>query len=218
MKRILPFVIILVVAGLTIGAGAILYRAKLHPPGPATSAPIPQSDDNSAHVRGVSNAPVTLEVYGDFQCPSCATASATIDDLQKTYSRNLRVIFREFPLAMHSHAMEAAMAAEAAGIQGKFWEMHDLLYRYQDVWSKASQPQRFFEMYAQLIGIDVARFRADCIADDIRARIKSEGEGGEARGVRNTPTIFINGRMASVFTRTALEAEIKSTLAGKTKS
>ena len=91
----------------------------------------------------------------------------------------MRVIFHEFPLEMHKHAVEAALAAEAAGVQGKFWEMHDMLYKYQSVWSNVSETNYFFESYAELIGLDVARFRADRQA---RRRAGACHRGWESRG------------------------------------
>ena len=148
MKRFLPFFIIAFVGLVTVGVAAFVYRAKTQP-APASAvakaSPAEQPEDPSLHARGPRNAPVTLEIYGDFQCPPCATASKAIDELQKEYGDKMRVIFHEFPLEVHNHATEAAMAAEAAGIQGKFWEMHDMLYQYQPVWSRVSNAKFFFE-------------------------------------------------------------------------
>src|SRR5262249_43039333 len=138
VKRLLPFLIIVMVGLLTFGIAAAVYREKMKPvptsqagtPGATTSTlaanstPAEQSEDPKLHVRGPSNAPLTLEIYGDFQCPACATASRVVDELQREYQGKMRVIFHEYPLEMHRHAKEAAMAAEAAGLQGKFWEMH----------------------------------------------------------------------------------------------
>ena len=121
MKRYLPFLIIIAVALVTAIAGVWLYRAKMEPTStaPVTTATAASSPADQAtvslHVRGSASAPATLEIYGDFQCPPCATTSAVIGGLEKTYGPRLRVIFRQFPLAMHQHALEAAMAAEAAG-------------------------------------------------------------------------------------------------------
>src|SRR6266850_5957835 len=126
MKRYLPFGIVVAVAALTMGAAAMLYRSKMsaQPVTAAASAKPGQEapvESEGTHVRGAPDAPVTLEVYGDFQCPSCAMVTEAIDKLQQDYGARLRVTFREFPLAMHPHALEAALAAEAAGLQGRFW-------------------------------------------------------------------------------------------------
>jgi protein-disulfide isomerase len=226
MKRLLPFLIIAVVALLTVGLATLVYRVKTQAApvtaGSAATKPTPAQEaeeDPSLHVRGPRNAPVTLEIYGDFQCPPCATASKAIDELQKQDEGKIRVIYHEFPLKIHQHAMEAAMAAEAAGIQGKFWEMHDMLYQFQPVWSRVTNARYFFESYAESLKLDVARFRADCQAADLRARIMVEGKVGETRGAKNTPTIFINGTEAKgAFTKEKLQKAIDATLAAKKNS
>ncbi len=159
---------------------------------------------------------MTLEVYGDFQCPSCAKTTEIIADLEKSYGSKLRVVFHEFPLAMHAHALEAAMAAEAAGVQGHFWEMHDALYKYQDVWSKASNPGRFFAAYAETMGLNPAQFQADLQSVQINSQIKTQGDAGVARGVRNTPTLFINREeVKGIFDPVSMRSAIDAALAGK---
>jgi protein-disulfide isomerase len=227
MKRFLPFLIIAAVALLTVGIAAVTYRIKTEPaPAPPAAAaagtsrtPAEEPEDPRLHARGPRNAPVQLEIYGDFQCPSCALVTQAIDELQKQYEGKMRVIFHQFPLEMHKHAVAAALAAEAAGVQGKFWEMHDMLYQYQGVWSRASDAGYFFESYAESLGLDVARFRADRQAGDLRARVMEDGKAGETRGVKNTPTIFINGAMLqSGFTKDKLRETIDAALAPKKSS
>lgn len=237
MKRFLPFLIIAVLALLTVGIATAIYRAKMRPPTPAATTSVPvaptpaagaaaanpvavatptpeEKEDPSLHVRGPRTAPVTVEVYGDFQCPSCGHAAGIMKELETQYHDQLRVIFYEFPLAMHNHAVEAAMAAEAAGLQGKFWEMHDQLYQYQGVWSKTSKVGFFFESYAEQIGLDVARFRADRQSQDVQQTVMAQGEAGVARGVKNTPTIFVNGtQFMGTFTKENLEEAVKTALA-----
>lgn len=232
MRRLIPFVIIILVALVTLGVATTLYRSKMRPPeskaasaaataaeGSSPAAAMAEEDQGTLHVRGPRNAPVTLEIYGDFQCPSCAMNAMVVDDLQKQYGDKLRVIFHEFPLAMHPHAMEAAMAAEAAALQGRFWEMHDMIYRYQNVWSQATTVSHFFATYAESIGLDTARFRADAQNPDVRARVVADGAEGEARGVKNTPTIFINGRLVQGgFRKEVLEQAVENALAQPKKS
>jgi Protein-disulfide isomerase len=130
MKRYLPFIIVVGVALVTFGSGTMLYRAKRPqvkniPEGQSVAA----KSDASAHVRGNPDAPVTLEEFADFQCPPCGQFAPFAEELLREYDSRLRVVFRNFPLPAHEHAREAALAAEAAGFQGKFWEMHDTLYR-----------------------------------------------------------------------------------------
>jgi len=120
---------------------------------------------------------------------------------------------------MHRHAVKAAMAAEAAGLQGHFWEMHDMLYKYQPVWSQAFDASRLFAGYAKSIGLDANQFENDVKSPELQARIVAEGDAGVARGVKNTPTIFINGReVQGAFRREVLQAAIDAALAEKKKT
>lgn len=220
MKRYLPLLIVVAVALVTVGTGAVLYRAKLAASAVnPTGTPVEESNSGLRHVEGNADAPVTLEIYGDFQCPACAHASEVIDELRREYGSRLKVVFYQFPLEMHAHALEAAMVAEAAGEQGHFWPMHDVLYRYQPIWSKVTDPTRFFVAYARTMGLDLPRFEADAKSDALKARIQTEGEAGVARGVTNTPTIFINGnQVRGMFTGNNLKSMIDSALANRKKS
>jgi protein-disulfide isomerase len=218
MKRYLPFVIVAAVALLAAGAGAMLYRAKVRASagGNSTVAGAPaNAAEQLLHTRGDVAAPVTLEEFGDFQCPSCATVSGIIGRLESEYGHSLRVIFREYPLTMHAHAMEAALAAEAAGLQGRFWEMHDLLYKNQDAWSNAPEVRTIFAGYARSLRLDEERFVKDLNSNEVRNRVFWEGQQGVSRGVQSTPTLFVNGRRLELpFTETHLRAEINAALGG----
>ncbi len=228
MKRYLPFVIIAVVALVTVGVATAVYRSKMQPAAsvavsaspsqaPATGGAVAKEEE-SIHARGPRTAPVTMEVYGDFQCPSCALAATVIHDLQKEYEPQVRVVFHQFPLAMHKHAVMAAMASEAAGLQGHFWEMHDLLYKFQHVWSRASDAAPFFANYAETIGLDAGQFAVDSRSPEMQARVISQGDAGVARGVKNTPTIFINGReVRNSFRPEVLKQAIDDALAQEKK-
>jgi protein-disulfide isomerase len=195
MKRYLPFVIIIVVALATFGSGTVLYRAKR-----PQLKNIPESQrvsakgDSSAHVRGNPEAQVTLEEFADFQCPPCGEFAPFAEELLREYDSRLRIVFRNFPLPAHEHAREAAMAAEAAGFQGKFWEMHDTLYREQSAWSKAPNARELFESYAGRLGLDMGRFKKDMDSDKARERIDSDHGLANSLGVKVTPTLFINNR------------------------
>jgi protein-disulfide isomerase len=196
MKRFAPFIIVLVVALLAIGGGAFFYRAKI-----AANPPLKISKETenetkeSTHVLGPATAALTLEEYGDFQCPPCGKLSEPINQLQKQYK--LRVIFREFPLPMHAHAREAACAAEAAGLQGRFWEMHDLLFREQAVWSNSGDARTLFNAYAGMLGLDLDRFKRDMDSNEVKEQIDFDKQRGTVIGVRTTPTIFLNNQAVS---------------------
>jgi protein-disulfide isomerase len=196
MKRYLPFVIVLGVALTTLGSGTLLYHAKRQQLKniPESESVLAKTNTAPAHIRGNPDAPVTLEEFGDFQCPPCGKFSEFVEELLKEYNSRLRLVFRNFPLAGHEHAREAALAAEAAGLQGKFWEMHDTLYREQDTWSKAPNVRELFESYAGTIGLDVDQFKKDMDGDKARERVDSDRALADFLGVKATPTLFINNR------------------------
>ena len=196
MKRYLPFVIVLGVALTTLGSGTLLYRAKRQQLKniPESESVLTKTNTAPAHIRGNPDAPVTLEEFGDFQCPPCGKFSEFVEELLKEYNSRLRLVFRNFPLSGHEHAREAALAAEAAGLQGKFWEMHDTLYREQETWTKAPNVRELFESYAGTIGLNVDQFKKDVDGDKARERVDSDRALADFLGVKATPTLFINNR------------------------
>jgi protein-disulfide isomerase len=219
MKRYLPLIIVAVVAVATLGSGAMLYRAKLpHPLTiPEDKSVSREGDAESMHVRGNANAQVTLEEFGDFQCPPCGSISGFLDELVKEYDPHLRIVFRNLPLEMHQHAREAALAAEAAGLQGRFWEMHDVLYREQATWSKADNPRELFDSYAGMIGLNVDQFKKDMEGEKARARVDSDQDRANSLGVNVTPEVFINDHQMAPADKTpeGLRAAIDAALKEK---
>lgn len=222
MRRYLPFIVVGIVGLLTIAGGVMLYRA--HRPAPLTGAKpstTTAGGHESGHVRGTENGPVTLEEFGDYQCPPCSTVAGIIDDMERAYRPQLRVVFRNFPLAMHVHATEAAYAAEAAGLQGRFWQMHDVLYREQAVWSKTTDVMPTLIAYARVIGLDVDRFKADMHDPKVKALVESDQREGAQRGVKSTPTIFINNvalepnSQNQAGLRAAIDSAVKETSSSK---
>jgi protein-disulfide isomerase len=195
IKSFLPFVIVGFVAALTITIGAMLYRAKrVAAVTMLEEQTVAAQATDSVHARGSADAPVTLEEFGDFQCPPCGRLAGSLQEIEKDYGARLRVIFRNFPFAIHEHAREAAYAAEAAGLQGHFWEMHDLLYREQANWSKTKDVQPLFTSYAGMLGLNLDRFKTDMSSEKVKEKVESDQNRGEALGVKNTPTIFINNQ------------------------
>ncbi len=212
MKRILPFIIILAVLGLALGSAWYLTRSVPSTPtavGQQTSqspgtppSPIQQTPVNPgipgaepAYSHGPANAPVHLEEFGDFECPPCGLFHPVLKQMETEFGDKVRVTFREFPLvAIHQHAMAAASAAEAAGLQGKFWEMHDLIYDRQNDWKTQFDVRPIFEGYAREIKIDVERYKRDLNSDLVQQRIFNDGRRGHSLGVKGTPTVFMNGR------------------------
>jgi protein-disulfide isomerase len=217
MKRYLPFVIVVTVALITFGSGFALYRAKkIAAPNAPTSAPA-----SGIHIRGPKTAAVTIEEFGDFQCPPCAGMAALLKKEEEEYGGRLRVIFHHFPLVNHTFARPAAHAAEAADLQGKFWEMHDLLYKEQTTWSHAvDSAAPLFESYAKTIGLDMERFKKDVQDPAVAARVETDQKLGTSRGVTSTPTLFINEVLlpADQINPAGLKKAIETALNGKPKS
>ncbi|MDQ6809539.1 MAG: DsbA family protein [Verrucomicrobiota bacterium] len=195
MRRYLPFAIVAAVALVTVAAGTILYRANRMTARDLSPSDMPKAADGgeTMHVLGPANAPVTLEEFGDFQCPPCGKLAEPIRDLAKEFGPKLRVIFREQPLPVHVHAREAASAAEAAGLQGKFWAMHELLYREQASWTAAADARPLFSSYAGILGLNLDRFRQDIDSAAVKARVDADKARATAVGATATPTIFVNG-------------------------
>jgi protein-disulfide isomerase len=146
-------------------------------------------DERVDHVRGEAGAPVILE-YGDYECPYSRQAFRAVERVERDLSGRVRFAFRHFPLTqIHPHALAASGAPEAAAQQGRFWEMHDLLFHRQKALEDGD-----LRAYASEIGLDLARFDRDRAADAVTARIGRDVASGEATGlVRGTPTIFIDG-------------------------
>ena len=146
-------------------------------------------DERVDHMRGETGAPVVLE-YGDYECPYSRQAFRAIERVERELSGRVRFAFRHFPLTqIHPHALAAAATAEAAARQGRFWEMHELLFHRQ----KALEDDDL-RAYATEIGLDVARFDRDRADDEVVARIERDVASGEATGlVRGTPTLFVDG-------------------------
>ena len=140
------------------------------------------------HVRGSADAPKTLVEYGDFQCSYCIAAYGQVRRVERQLGAELRMVFRHFPLTeMHPLAFDAARAAEAAGAQGKFWEMHDRLFEANGALEPAA-----LRHYASEIGIDVARFDIEMGKASFRDRVAGDRESGERSGVMGTPAFFVH--------------------------
>jgi protein-disulfide isomerase len=218
MKRYLPFLIVGVVAAVAIGGGAALYRAKRPRPLTIPKERIASSatESGGVHMLGPADAPVTLEEYGDFQCPPCGKLSEPINEIQHDYNRQVRLIFRNFPLVNHQYAREAAYAAEAAGLQDRFWQMHDLLYKEQAVWSNSTDARALFNAYAGYIGLNIERFKIDMDSDKVKERVAADQKQGVSLGVKNTPTIFVNNK--EIDPKTLNPTELRATVDAAVKN
>ena len=156
---------------------------------PSAAAKLKPPVGANDHVQGSAKAPVTLVEYGDYECPYCGEAYSVVKELQKRLGDQMRFVFRNFPLAQaHPHAEHAAEAAEAAGAQGKFWEMHDMLYENQDALEDEDLVR-----YARALHLDVPRFVKEMEAGTYTERVREDFRSGVRSGVNGTPTFFING-------------------------
>lgn len=169
------------------------------------------------HVRGNPDAPVVLEEFGDFECLPCSLLFSVLEKLEQEYDKKLVVVFREHPLRMHKYALDAARAAEAAGLQGKFWEMHDTLYRNRASWTPAAYVRPYLNEYATSLGLDVDRFKEDLDGKNVADRIVADQERGDTLGIDRTPVVYVNGAKVVVtdLTEKGLRAAIDKALAAK---
>jgi protein-disulfide isomerase len=198
MKRFLPFLIIaVVVVGVAIAA-IVLSKPNSSKPESNSNAFFtytPPPGAQPAHAIGPENAAVTLEEFGDYQCPPCGAMFPEVKKIEGEYGDKIRFVFRQNPLPqIHKFAISAAHAAEAAGLQGRFWAMHDKLYEEQKNWANATDPRSLFIEYAKTIGLDVDRFTRDMASEEADNRLVEDHKRAAAVGVTGTPTFFVNGR------------------------
>lgn len=150
--------------------------------------------NESDWINGNPEAPLTLIEYGDFQCPACAAYALSTKKLAEELSEDIRFIYRHFPLvSIHKNAIPSAKAAEAAGEQGKFWEMHDILYEKQSEWEEERNPKNKFVSYALEIGLDEEKFKQDLEDKSLEEKINNDLFSGNRLKVDSTPTFFLNG-------------------------
>jgi len=168
-----------------------------------TYSPVEVADND--HVRGSTDSPVSIVVYADFQCPACATENQTIARAWPSLRNKAHLIFRHYPVtAAHRHTWEASLYAEAAGRQGRFWEMHDLLFANQVVWSSLPDAEDQFDSYAMELNLDLDQLKQDMRLDEVVQKLRNDQRGGNQAGVRATPTLFINGNLVNNPTQTRL--------------
>lgn len=169
----------------------------------------------TSHMNGSKDAKVSIVEFGDYQCPACGAAAPGIERLMDEYKDNKDVnfVFRNFPLdSIHPNAHIASEAAEAAGEQGKYWEMYKLLYENQDKWSVASAPLDFFVQYATSLGLNVDQFKQAVELRKFAEIISTDQKDGEALGVNSTPTLYIAGQKTTGYQYDELKSKIEEAL------
>ena len=180
---------------------AIYYWAKDGNSGGSVNLPVPLIDavSQSDYSKGNRKAAVILVEYSDFQCPACAAYYPLVKQLSEEFGDKMVFIYRHFPLSQHQNAESAAVAAEAAGRQGKFWEMHDLIFDNQNEWAKSARwsVEDIFVKYAEKLNLDLEKFKADLDLKEIKQKVSKDLESGVNVRVNGTPTFFLNGKKLS---------------------
>ena len=198
-KALKPIIIIVLAVGVAAGAAVYLSRRPEDPTPNAQPAQTVLKNTGGGHFRGPENAKVTLVEFGDYQCPSCRQYHPIIVELLSRYPQQLRLEYHHYPLvSLHANTMAASMAAEAAGEQGHYWEMHDLLFERQDIWSKTPNPEPEFLAMAGMIGLDQNKFMQSMRSPQLQDRILQDVVRARDANVQGTPTFFIDGQIVNI--------------------
>ena len=179
------------------------------------------------HIEGLGQDHVTLVEYGDYECPYCGQYFPIVKQVQQDFNQQMTFQFRNFPLtSLHPNAFAGARAAEAAALQGKFWQMHDALYEENlqsqetstsSTWINASNPTTYFDSYAKQLGLNLTQFESDYNSNKVNSLITADMAEGNKLGVQGTPTFFLDGKQISVGESvSAFESIIKAEIAKKT--
>jgi len=190
-QRIALWISAFIILGLTVMIVVALSEKASKPPPRIPTEPVELRSTD--WIKGAKDARVVLIEYSDFQCPSCARYHPVIQKLLAEFGDRIRFAYRHFPLRQHSHADEAARAAEAAGQQGKFWEMYDLIFDGQTTWDNLPEAQETFTGYARQLGLDMNRFKSDMDSAEVRKRVEEDRRSGSRLYLEGTPTFFLNG-------------------------
>lgn len=176
---------------------------------------------SDSHIIGKTGSKVTVVEFGDYQCPACGLAYPVVKKMLETYKDNPEVsfVFRNYPLlSVHPNAEISAEAAEAAAKQGKFWEMHEMLYEHQNDWAELPNPISVFEQYANTIGIDGTKLKADLDAHSLSTVVEADQADGDKLGINSTPTFFVNNvEITQVPSFDTLDQMIKKALSDNAK-
>ncbi|HLD96366.1 MAG TPA: thioredoxin domain-containing protein [Patescibacteria group bacterium] len=184
---------ILIWAVLILGlVGATWGMAKLASAPSGKAATLANAVSDSDWIKGKRGAKVVLVEYSDFQCPACAAYAPIVNSIMEEFGDRVAFVYRHFPLPQHQQAELAAQAAEAAGKQGKFWEMADLIFVNQSKWEGSSKAREEFISYAQLLNLSISQFETDMDSAEVKKEVTNDYLSGAAI-VNATPTFFLNG-------------------------
>jgi len=192
-----PLIVIIVAVG--VAAAAAVYLSREPQPVTETSAAATLDTKGGGHFRGPENAAVTLVEFGDYQCPSCKAFAPVVQEVLNRYPKQVRLEFHHYPLiSIHPNSMAASLAAEAAGEQGKYWEMHDQIFEYQERWAPSSNPEPEFLAMASRIGLNANAFMQAMRSPQLRDRIIQDVVRAREANVEAVPTFFIDGQQVHV--------------------
>lgn len=167
----------------------------------------------SSWTKGRQNAKVVIEVFNDYECPACAIFNGKLKIVEEKFPDDLQIVFRHFPLVnIHKQAMLAAQAVEAAGMQGKFREMSDLIFKKQQEWKVEESTQDAFVDYAKNLGLNVQTFKSDLESQKVKDRISADLDRGKTLNLKGTPTVFLNGKELNFPELDELEKLVKKDL------
>ncbi len=169
------------------------------------------------HILGnPEKAKVIIYEYSDFECPACKAFYPIVKNLKEKYGDEIAVVYRHFPLIeIHPKALYASQAAESAGKQGKFWEMHDLLFSRQDEWKNSQNFKELFMKYAQELNLDLKKFEEDYESQEVKNKILEERKEALSLGLNSTPSFFVNNRLVNLTSFDSLEKEIEKEIENK---
>ena len=188
-KRFLGILVIIVLA-----LGVVYWSTNRKSDKGSASSSSSSSSQLSSHILGKGTTGVTLVEYGDYQCPYCGQYYPLIKSVTDKYQDQIAFQFRNFPLSqVHQNAFAGARAAEAAGLQNKYWEMHDLLYEQQNSWQGSTNVEPVFEQYATELGLNLTKFKTDYASSAVNNVINADESEGTKLGVQGTPTFFLQG-------------------------
>jgi protein-disulfide isomerase len=148
---------------------------------------------NGNYLPATSSAKVTLVEFGDYECPACGEYNSLVKELLTDFTGQINYVFRNFPLSQHTNAQISSQAAEAAGLQGKFWQMHDKLYETQKDWSTSSDAKSIFIAYAQGLSLNIDKFKTDIDSQAVKDKIQSDANDGNLVKLTETPTFYLDG-------------------------
>ena len=192
----------LLLGAVAVVGGAVLWfgsqRTQASAPAPGSPLPVAAADGFKGYTLGSDSAPIEVTEYSDFECPFCAQFASVqmpVVRAQLIATGKVRWRYRDFPLPLHAYSRYAALAAQCAGEQGKFWEMHDQLFDHHQWAQTGKNPRSLFRDFAKAVGLDLDKYDACMDGQRYAGRIQASVQEGDARGVKGTPTFFVNGRL-----------------------